>query len=89
MRKEQKFEQHENTGVLFVNDNKEGETYPDFLGNGNVNGEEVTIAAWKNKAKSTGKSYLTLRFSDPSKFSRKNKDDKPVKKSKEDDEFVF
>ena len=87
MAKEQQYEQQDNSGVLFLNENKEGESYPDFFGSAVIHGESLNIAAWKNKSKKSGKAFLALRFSDPNAFAKKKDDKRPAKKN--DDDFPF
>ena len=54
----------DNSGALFVNDNKEKESQPDYSGPCMVNGKKMRIAAWQNTSDG-GKTYLGLSFSDP------------------------
>ena len=58
-------ERKPNTGALFSNaDNKKSDKHPDYTGSALVNGKMMSMAAWVNKAKSTGKQYMSLKFDD-------------------------
>ena len=57
-------ETKENTGALFSNANKKTENHPDYTGSAKVNGEMMSISAWINTAKSSGKQYMRLKFDD-------------------------
>ena len=39
-----------NRGAIWKNDDKQGDTHPDFKGSLNVNGTEFWVSAWKRKA---------------------------------------
>jgi hypothetical protein len=55
------FEQKENTGALFKNNDKteEHETWPDYRGNLNVDGTEYWLSAWLKTSKN-GVRYMSL-----------------------------
>ena len=55
-------ETKENTGALFSNANKKTDNHPDYTGSAKVNGEMMSISAWINTAKSSGKQYMRLKF---------------------------
>ena len=38
--------QRQNSGVLFKNDRKESDKYPDYKGTIDVNGTEYSLSAW-------------------------------------------
>ena len=57
----------DNSGALFTNDKKENDNQPDYTGPCVVNGKKMRISAWKNKAKTDGRDYLGLAFSEPQK----------------------
>jgi hypothetical protein len=56
----QKFEQKPNTGSLFKNAEKRGETDADYKGSVNVEGREFWLNAWVNTSQKTGQKYLRL-----------------------------
>jgi uncharacterized protein (DUF736 family) len=47
-------------GVMFPETEKKSERGPDFTGKLQVEGKEYRIAAWKRKARSSGKPFLSL-----------------------------
>lgn len=49
------------TGVLFVNEGKEG-NQPDYTGRVKIQGKEWRIAAWDSESRN-GQTYLSLKFS--------------------------
>jgi uncharacterized protein (DUF736 family) len=51
---------NENRGVLFKNDDKQGENFPDYKGNINVNGTEFWLSAWIKTSDKTGKKFMSL-----------------------------
>lgn len=53
----------ENSGALFINNEKTKETQPDFRGNITIGGVFYQLAAWKNVSKKDGKQYLSLQAS--------------------------
>lgn len=55
------YEIKENTGSLFRNDTKEGETHPDYKGSVKIDGKEYYLSAWV-KATKEGKKYFSLSF---------------------------
>ena len=57
----EKYEQKDNTGVLFVNDRKESENHPDSRGSGLIYGVDSWISAWRKTSKN-GVRYLSLSF---------------------------
>lgn len=58
------FETKDDTGALFKNERKQHERQPDYRGTGMVNGKPVDIAAWIRTGKASGKTYLSLTFSE-------------------------
>ena len=54
--------QYDNTdrGVLFKNDDKQGDSHPDYTGNINVNGTEFWLSAWIKTSDKTGKKFMSL-----------------------------
>ncbi len=56
-------EQKSNTGVLFVNDHKTGDSHPDWKGTINFDGRILDIAGWANDG--TNGQYISLRLSAP------------------------
>ena len=62
-----KFEQRENSGVLFRNEKKpEGSSQPDYRGEANIDGQVKEIAAWiKKGANST---FMSLSFKDKEEY---------------------
>jgi hypothetical protein len=55
----QKFEQKPNTGALFKNTQKNGETDADYKGSVNVGGREFWLNGWINASRA-GQKYLRL-----------------------------
>jgi len=51
-------------GVLFPEQEKKSDRHPDFTGKVTVDGVEYRIAAWKRRAKSTDKPFLSLTLSE-------------------------
>lgn len=49
-----------NRGSLFKNDEKKGDTSPDYGGTLDVDGKAYWINGWINTAKKTGKKFLSL-----------------------------
>ena len=58
------FEQKDNEGALFKEENKKSDRHPDMTGKGLVGGTEYRIAGWSNTSKA-GKKYLKVTFSLP------------------------
>lgn len=48
-----------NRGVLFKNEEKQGENSPDYKGSINVDGKELWLSAWLKESKA-GKKYMSL-----------------------------
>ncbi len=76
-------ERKNNTAALFKEEEKKNENGPDYTGMGLIEGKELRLAAWINEAKSTGKKYLSIAFSEP----MEKKAQEP-KSSKEDDDDI-
>jgi len=56
---------YDNSGVLFVNENKEKENQPDYTGNIVVNGQKLRLAGWKKTSKSDpSKTFLSVAVSE-------------------------
>lgn len=70
------YEQRELSGSVFVNDDKQKETHPDFKGSALIDGKAYWVSGWKKKT-GAGKTWLSLSF--------KAKDAAP--KAQEPDEF--
>lgn len=62
------FEQRENSGSMFLMEEKKKDSFPDFEGSVLVNGEEMWVSGWKKQSQS-GKKFISLAFKpkDPSK----------------------
>jgi len=58
------FEQKDNEGALFKEEDKKSDRHPDMTGKGLIAGTEYRIAAWSNTSKA-GKKYLKVTFSLP------------------------
>ena len=67
----------DNTLVLFKNDKKETDKHPDLRGQGQVNGKEYWLSAWKNVSQE-GKGYIKISLA--LKDSIKNPDGKQIDK---------
>ena len=55
----------DNSGALFVNEDKDNDKQPDWSGPCVVNGKKMRVSAWKNTAKGSGREYIGLAFSEP------------------------
>lgn len=53
-------EQKQNTGVLFVVDDKKSDRHPDYNGQIDVDGVAYWVSGWKKKSLKDGKPYLSL-----------------------------
>ena len=71
-------------GVLFKNDEKDGDTDPDYKGSATVDGTEYWLNAWINEAKESGAKYMRITYKaketkrvekEPTKAKGKNVDD--------------
>ena len=65
------FENKENYGALFKNDNKSKDSQPDYTGRVNVEGAEYQLAGWIKESKA-GNTYLSLKVSDATNFEKKD-----------------
>ena len=65
------FENKENYGALFKNDNKSKDSQPDYTGRVNVEGAEYQLAGWIKESKA-GNTYLSLKVSDATDFEKKD-----------------
>jgi len=55
------FEQKDFEGVLFKNEDRNGDTDRHYSGNALIKGEDYWLSAWINTARS-GKKYMKLKF---------------------------
>ena len=55
------FEQKDNSGSVFVNDNKTQDSHPDRSGSAKIGGVDYWVNGWLKKTK-TGEPYLSLSF---------------------------
>lgn len=55
------YEQRELSGSVFVNDDKQKETHPDFKGSALIDGKAYWVSGWKKKT-GAGKTWLSLAF---------------------------
>jgi hypothetical protein len=80
-----KFEQRENSGVLFKNDKKEeGSKQPDYRGEANVFGDSVEVAGWlKEGAKGR---FISLSFKVKEEYRPTDRDHGP---DRDDDLIPF
>lgn len=69
-----KYEQRDNSGSLFKNEEKESERHPDYSGMCVINGVEMYMDAWLKTADS-GRRWMSFSF----KAKGKSKDSKPEK----------
>ena len=53
-----------NSGVLFVNEDKQGKQ-PDYKGKIDIDGRELELAGWKRQSKRDGKTFLSLKVQEP------------------------
>src|SRR5262245_63158057 len=60
-RNEMAFEQKDNSGSIFVNDNKTQDTHPDRSGSAKIDGMDYWVNGWLRKTKG-GEPYLSLSF---------------------------
>ena len=80
------YESKDGTGALFKNERKEHERQPDYRGNAMVNGRAVDVAGWIRTGQS-GKTYLSLKFSEPR--DQEERKPAPAAKDKPDADFPF
>lgn len=71
------YQQKPNTGSLFVNDKKETEKHPDYTGTALIDGKEYYISGWRNIAKSSGKTYLSLAFKEKEEVAKQQSNSRP------------
>ena len=78
------FEQHENTGALFENDNKETDSHPDLRGSLTTDdGTKYWVSGWWNTPKNGGNDYLSLKLTpadEQEEEEEEEEDDRPSKK---------
>lgn len=81
------YEHKDNTATLFVNDDKKKEganpNWPDYKGQGKIDGVDVWISGWKRETKE-GAKMLSLSFKPKEKKEAKQE---PPPQQKFDDEF--
>lgn len=64
------FQQKDNSGAMFKNNDKTGETEPDYKGNALIDGSDYWINAWLNTSKA-GNKYMKFSFSPKEPVIRK------------------
>ena len=64
------FQQKDNSGAMFKNNDKTGETEPDYKGNALIDGSDYWINAWLNTSKA-GNKYMKFSFSPKEAVIRK------------------
>ena len=64
------FQQKDNSGAMFKNNDKNGETEPDYKGNALIDGSDYWINAWLNTSKA-GNKYMKFSFSPKEAVIRK------------------
>lgn len=77
-------EQKDNSGVLFKNTRKDGETDRDYQGTIKVGGVEYWLSAWINESKK-GTKYMALR----AKPKQEGQRDKPQEPDDPNDSIPF
>lgn len=65
-----------NSGTLWINENKQGDKYPDYSGEFNFNNVEFEVAVWKKKTK-TGKKLLSFSFAPKKEKASDSSQDAP------------
>ena len=72
-----KFEQRENSGVLFKNDKKEeGSKQPDYRGDANIYGQTVEVAGWLKQSQN-GNKFISLSFKEKEEYRPSQRDHGP------------
>lgn len=51
----------DNNGVLFKNDQKQGDNHPDYKGSAMVDGSDYWLSAWINVSKN-GQKYMSIKL---------------------------
>lgn len=84
------YEQKDNSGALFRNNDKEKETHPDYKGSITVNGEDYWISAWLNESKK-GTKYMSLSVTskDGAKKEIKSRTEELYQSSNDLDDIPF
>lgn len=67
------YEQRDNSGSLFIEENKQSEKHPDYKGKAMIGGKLYYVSGWKKKSGS-GKVFLSLAFEAP-KGARRDADE--------------
>lgn len=55
------YEQADNTGFLFINEDKTKQTSPTYKGTIVIDGLRYSVAAWYKTSKKSGKKFLSLK----------------------------
>lgn len=66
------FEQKDNTGFLFTNEDRVKNTHPHLLGNIKLEGSNYSISAWWRTSKKTGKKFLSIKINPTINSSTEN-----------------
>jgi hypothetical protein len=70
------YEQKDNTGSLFANQEKRSENFPDYSGSVRIEGSDWWISGWKKTSKD-GKTFLSLSVKRKDGTSARPSADKP------------
>jgi hypothetical protein len=68
------YEQKDNSGALFKNEEREGDSQPHAKGSAIVNGVEYWVSAWTKESKA-GARYQSLAFTRKDGAKRQRRDD--------------
>ena len=61
------FKHDKNTGSFFVNDYNKEKKHPDFTGTCDIDGKQMDVAVWHNKAKENKKENYFFKITEPMK----------------------
>ena len=83
------FEIKEKEGSLFSNKKKTTDKHPDYTGSCVINGVKMNISSWINKAKTSGVTYMRLKFDEyQSLEGASNSNSTPSPEFNKDDEQI-
>jgi len=82
------YERKEGQGSIFGNQNKTTDAHPDFTGDALWRGEVIRIALWKKRDKN-GKTWLSVKISEPYKKEEGQEKPKQAPLPAIDDDLPF